>query len=104
MIDSPFSLSLVFLQWLQAGKAALISFYETLRVEFGSDIGITIVTPGLITTDMVQGEAFTSEVSEISVFPVVFFYYFYYFYFLCISKTNRIFLNRSLGASGIYSG
>ncbi|WRX17259.1 Short-chain dehydrogenase/reductase SDR - like 10, partial [Theobroma cacao] len=45
-----------------AGKAALISFYETLRVEFGSDIGITIVTPGLIKTDMVQGEAFTSEV------------------------------------------
>ncbi|XWS37086.1 hypothetical protein CRYUN_Cryun19dG0012700 [Craigia yunnanensis] len=45
-----------------AAKAALISFYETLRVEFGSDIGITIVTPGLIKTDMVLGEAYTSEI------------------------------------------
>ncbi|XVF08666.1 hypothetical protein REPUB_Repub07fG0022400 [Reevesia pubescens] len=44
-----------------AAKAALINLYETLRVEFGSDIGITIVTPGLIKTDMVQAEAYTSE-------------------------------------------
>lgn len=51
-----------------AAKAALISFYETLRVEFGSDIGITIVTPGLIKTDMVQGEAFTSEL-QLGFFP-----------------------------------
>lgn len=48
--------------WYQACKAALISFYETLRVEFGSDIGITIVTPGLIKTDMVQSQAYRSEV------------------------------------------
>ena len=36
---------------LKASKAALISFYKTLRIEFGIQIGITIVTPGLIETD-----------------------------------------------------
>ncbi|KAK8597974.1 hypothetical protein V6N13_095367 [Hibiscus sabdariffa] len=45
-----------------AAKAALISFYEALRVEFGSDIGITIVTPGLIYTDMVLQKSYSSEV------------------------------------------
>ncbi|XP_011033248.1 PREDICTED: 11-beta-hydroxysteroid dehydrogenase-like 4A [Populus euphratica] len=35
-----------------ASKAALISFYDTLRVEIGSHIGITIVMPGLIDTEM----------------------------------------------------
>ncbi|KAJ4728820.1 Hydroxysteroid 11-beta-dehydrogenase-like protein [Melia azedarach] len=35
-----------------ASKAALISFCETLRTEIGSDIGITIVTPGLIKSEM----------------------------------------------------
>ncbi|KAK8597973.1 hypothetical protein V6N13_095366 [Hibiscus sabdariffa] len=45
-----------------AAKAALISFYETLRVEFGSDIGITIVFPGLIYTDMVLQQAYSSEI------------------------------------------
>ncbi|KAH1251384.1 11-beta-hydroxysteroid dehydrogenase 1B [Glycine max] len=32
-----------------ASKAALVSMYETLRVEVGSDVGITIVTPGYLT-------------------------------------------------------
>lgn len=32
----------------QASKAALISFYETLRIEFGSDVKITIATPGVV--------------------------------------------------------
>ncbi|KAG5041407.1 hypothetical protein JHK85_013883 [Glycine max] len=31
-----------------ASKAALVSMYETLRVEVGSDVGITIVTPELV--------------------------------------------------------
>ncbi|KAK4569112.1 hypothetical protein RGQ29_004489 [Quercus rubra] len=39
-----------------ASKAALISFFETLRTEFGPDIGITIVTPGLIESKMTKGE------------------------------------------------
>lgn len=45
----------------QASKAAVISFYETLRVEFGSDIGITIVTPGLIESEMTQGKFLSKE-------------------------------------------
>ncbi|KAK1258164.1 11-beta-hydroxysteroid dehydrogenase-like 6 [Acorus gramineus] len=32
-------------------KAALINFYETLRLEFGQEIGITIVTPGWIDSE-----------------------------------------------------
>ncbi|KAI5562980.1 hypothetical protein BDE02_15G086500 [Populus trichocarpa] len=39
-----------------ASKAAITSFYETLRAEFGSDIGITIVTPGLVESEMSQGD------------------------------------------------
>ncbi|KAG6754230.1 hypothetical protein POTOM_042250 [Populus tomentosa] len=39
-----------------ASKAALISLYESLRIEFGSDIGITIVTPGLVKSEMTTGE------------------------------------------------
>ncbi|KAL3571300.1 hypothetical protein D5086_028549 [Populus alba] len=39
-----------------ASKAAITSFYETLRAEFGSDIGITIVTPGVVESEMSQGD------------------------------------------------
>lgn len=34
----------------------MISLYETLRTEVGRDIGITIVTPGLIESEMTQGK------------------------------------------------
>ncbi|KAJ4850113.1 hypothetical protein Tsubulata_100585 [Turnera subulata] len=37
-----------------ASKAAVSAFYETLRVEFGSDIGITIVTPGVVDSEMTR--------------------------------------------------
>ncbi|RWR87013.1 11-beta-hydroxysteroid dehydrogenase 1B-like protein [Cinnamomum micranthum f. kanehirae] len=33
---------------VMASKAALISFYETLRIEFGSDVKRTIATPGVV--------------------------------------------------------
>ncbi|XP_068656056.1 11-beta-hydroxysteroid dehydrogenase A-like [Aristolochia californica] len=49
-----------------ASKAATISFYETLRVEFGPDIKITIVTPGWIESEMTQG-TFLSKEGEIIV-------------------------------------
>ncbi|XP_065872951.1 11-beta-hydroxysteroid dehydrogenase A-like isoform X2 [Euphorbia lathyris] len=39
-----------------ASKAAVVSMYETLRVELGHEIGITIVSPGLINTEMTQGK------------------------------------------------
>ncbi|KAJ4850116.1 hypothetical protein Tsubulata_400585 [Turnera subulata] len=45
-----------------ASKAALISFYETLSAEFGEDIGITIVTPGFVETEMMQGNRLQSKV------------------------------------------
>lgn len=41
---------------LKASKAAVISFYETLRVEIGRDIRITIVTPGLTESEMTKGK------------------------------------------------
>ncbi|KAG8487974.1 hypothetical protein CXB51_018274 [Gossypium anomalum] len=44
-----------------ASKAALISFYETLRIEFGTRIGITIVTPGFIDTEMTEGKFLSKE-------------------------------------------
>ncbi|XP_056170721.1 11-beta-hydroxysteroid dehydrogenase A-like [Syzygium oleosum] len=45
----------------QASKAALISFYETLRTELGSEITITIVTPGLIESEMTRGKFLSKE-------------------------------------------
>ncbi|KAK3003403.1 hypothetical protein RJ639_020019 [Escallonia herrerae] len=39
-----------------ASKAALISFYETLRSDIGSVIGITTVTPGLVGSEITQGD------------------------------------------------
>ncbi|XP_030971182.1 11-beta-hydroxysteroid dehydrogenase-like 2 isoform X1 [Quercus lobata] len=46
------------LSFYNASKAALISFFETLRTEFGQDIGITIVSPGKIESEITQGEFF----------------------------------------------
>lgn len=34
----------------------MVLFYETLRVEVGTDIAITIVTPGFIESEMTQGK------------------------------------------------
>ena len=41
---------------VQAANAALINFFETLRTELGSEIGITIVTPGWIESEMSKGK------------------------------------------------
>ncbi|WJX47933.1 11beta-hydroxysteroid dehydrogenase [Trifolium repens] len=40
------------LSFYNASKAAVISFFETLRMELGWCIGITIVTPGFLKTKM----------------------------------------------------
>ncbi|XP_058200933.1 11-beta-hydroxysteroid dehydrogenase A-like isoform X1 [Rhododendron vialii] len=37
-------------------KGAVVSFYETLRVEVGSDIGITIVGPGVVDSEITRGD------------------------------------------------
>ncbi|XP_010039131.2 11-beta-hydroxysteroid dehydrogenase 1A [Eucalyptus grandis] len=49
------------MSFYNASKAALISFYETLRTELGSEITITIVTPGLIESEMTQGKFLSKE-------------------------------------------
>ncbi|KAF7153524.1 hypothetical protein RHSIM_Rhsim01G0064400 [Rhododendron simsii] len=49
-------------------KGALVSFYETLRVEVGSDIGITIVGPGVVDSEITRGD-FMSK-AGVDGFPV----------------------------------
>ncbi|BAT73129.1 hypothetical protein VIGAN_01058900 [Vigna angularis var. angularis] len=44
-----------------ASKAAVISLYETLRTELGRDVGITIVTPVLIESEMSQGKILSKD-------------------------------------------
>lgn len=39
----------------------MVSFLETLRVEFGSEIGITLVNPGLIESEMTKGKFLDKE-------------------------------------------
>lgn len=40
----------------QASKAALTAFFDTLRIELGSEVKITIVTPGFIESEITQGK------------------------------------------------
>ncbi|KAF8113260.1 hypothetical protein N665_0053s0011 [Sinapis alba] len=44
-----------------ASKAAVIAFYETLRSEFGSKVGVTIVAPGVVDSEMTQGKFMTNN-------------------------------------------
>ncbi|KAJ3697263.1 hypothetical protein LUZ61_000968 [Rhynchospora tenuis] len=44
-----------------ASKGALISFYDTLRMEFGSEIAISIIAPGVIESEMTKGKVFTTK-------------------------------------------
>lgn len=40
------------ISYWQGSKGALISLFDTLRVEIGSDVKITLVDPGLVETEM----------------------------------------------------
>ncbi|KAL2935678.1 11-beta-hydroxysteroid dehydrogenase 1B [Bienertia sinuspersici] len=40
-----------------ASKAAMTAFFETLRVELGSDVKITVVTPGVIESELTRERA-----------------------------------------------
>lgn len=40
----------------QASKAAQLRFYETLRTEVGSEVGITILTPGYVESEITKGK------------------------------------------------
>ncbi|CAA7052697.1 unnamed protein product [Microthlaspi erraticum] len=44
-----------------ASKAAVIAFYETLRTEFGSEIGVTIVAPGVVDSELTRGKFMTKN-------------------------------------------
>ncbi|XP_075480680.1 11-beta-hydroxysteroid dehydrogenase A-like [Primulina tabacum] len=44
-----------------ATKAASLQFFETLRVEFGPDIGVTVVSPGFIESELTQGKFLNKE-------------------------------------------
>ncbi|KAM7272678.1 hypothetical protein ACFE04_027341 [Oxalis oulophora] len=50
----PSSLSTIY----NASKAALYSLFEALRLQLGSDIGITIVTPGFVESEMTVDQGF----------------------------------------------
>ncbi|XP_047960080.1 11-beta-hydroxysteroid dehydrogenase A-like [Salvia hispanica] len=47
------------MSFYNASKAAMAQFFETLRVEFGPEIGITLVTPGFIESELTQGKFLT---------------------------------------------
>ncbi|XP_052184273.1 11-beta-hydroxysteroid dehydrogenase 1A-like [Diospyros lotus] len=49
------------LSFYAASKSALISFYETLRVELAPIIKVTIVTPGFVDTEMTQGKLLSRD-------------------------------------------
>ncbi|KAM5575104.1 11-beta-hydroxysteroid dehydrogenase B [Rosa sericea] len=47
-----------------AAKAALVNFYETLRLEVKDDVGITIATHGWIVSEMSRGKFMVDEGAE----------------------------------------
>ncbi|KAL2935749.1 11-beta-hydroxysteroid dehydrogenase 1B [Bienertia sinuspersici] len=46
---------------VMASKAAMLALYETLRVELGADILITLATPGIIESEMMKGKHLARE-------------------------------------------
>lgn len=53
---------LIIIILFQASKAAQLLFFETLKAELGPDIGMTIITPGVVGSEMID-DHFWSEVS-----------------------------------------
>ncbi|GJM95705.1 hypothetical protein PR202_ga12482 [Eleusine coracana subsp. coracana] len=54
------------MSFYNAANAALVNFFETLRTELGSEVGITIVTPGWIESEMSKGK-YLKEHGEMEV-------------------------------------
>lgn len=46
---------------LQASKAAVLNFFETLRMELRDEVGVTIATPGWIESEMTKGKHLSKE-------------------------------------------
>ncbi|XVF08667.1 hypothetical protein REPUB_Repub07fG0022500 [Reevesia pubescens] len=44
-----------------ASKAALAAFFDTLRIELGNDVKITVVTPGYIESEITKGKFLIKE-------------------------------------------
>ncbi|KAF0924966.1 hypothetical protein E2562_015032 [Oryza meyeriana var. granulata] len=44
-----------------ASKAAVLNFYDTLRMELAGDIGITEVVPGVVESEITKGKMLTKE-------------------------------------------
>ncbi|XP_059638852.1 11-beta-hydroxysteroid dehydrogenase A-like [Cornus florida] len=49
------------MSFYNASKAAMTAFFETMRIEFGSDIKITLVSPGFIESELTQGKFLQKE-------------------------------------------
>ncbi|XP_006648666.1 11-beta-hydroxysteroid dehydrogenase 1A-like [Oryza brachyantha] len=68
------------MSFYNASKAAQLRFYETLRTELGSEVSVTILTPGYVESEMTKGKAIQSggelavneeaRDAQIGVFPV----------------------------------
>ena len=46
---------------LQASKAAVLNFFETLRMELHDEVGVTIATPGWIESEMTKGKHLSKD-------------------------------------------
>ncbi|KAJ4850117.1 hypothetical protein Tsubulata_500585 [Turnera subulata] len=49
------------MSFYSASKAAVLAMFETLRIELAPDIGVTIVTPGVIKSEMSEGKFITQR-------------------------------------------
>lgn len=69
------------MSFYNASKAAVLNFFETLRMELHDEIGITIATPGWIESEMTKGKHLSREGTvevdqdtrdaQVALFPVV---------------------------------
>ncbi|KAM3367109.1 hypothetical protein ACQJBY_016021 [Aegilops geniculata] len=69
------------MSFYNASKAAVLSFTETLRMELGDEVGVTVATPGWIESEMTKGKHLSKggrvEVdqdtrdAQVGLFPVV---------------------------------
>lgn len=46
---------------MQASKAAVLNFAETLRMELGNEVGVTVATPGWIESEMTKGKHLSKD-------------------------------------------
>lgn len=68
------------MSFYNATKAAQLRFYETLRSEFGTEVGVTILTPGYVESEITQGKAIQKDGvlavneetrdAQVGIFPV----------------------------------